>query len=47
MKLYVYLQNRVPHAFAVLMTALWFAALIILAFFFANEPQAEFRYGNI
>lgn len=47
MKLYLYLRSRVPNSVALVLTALWLAALIIIAVFFAAEPQAEFRYGNI
>jgi len=47
MKLYLFLQSRVPKPLAVVLTGLWFALLIVVAFFFANEPQAVFRYGNI
>jgi len=47
MKLYLYLRERLPNAAAIVITALWLAILIVLAVFFASEPQAEFRYGNI
>ena len=37
MKLYVFLQTRVPAPAAIVVTALWFALLIFLAIFFAGE----------
>ena len=47
MKLYVWLQTRVPAPVALVLAALWLATLIFLAVFFAEEPGADFRYGNI
>lgn len=47
MKLYLYLRSRMPSWLALAIAAIWLALLIVLAIFFAAEPQAEFRYGNI
>lgn len=47
MKLYLWLRGRVPMPAALVMAALWLAALLFLAIFFADQPAANFRYGNL
>lgn len=47
MRLYLFLRTRVPTPVALAAGILWLALLLALAVFFATEPQAEFRYGNI
>lgn len=47
MWLYCQLVRRVPRAFAITITAGWFAILILAIAFGAFEPQAKFVYGNL
>jgi hypothetical protein len=47
MWLYVRLCAVLPPPLARILTGMWFALLIVLVLFFAIEPQADFRYGNV
>ena len=41
------LCNFLPTWLADIATALWYAALLALVFYFALEPKAEFNYLNV
>jgi hypothetical protein len=47
MPMYGPLLRLCPPRLANIVLGLWYAVLILLIFFFAFEPQAEFRYMNI
>ena len=47
MWMYQVLSAYLPRPLAEIVTALWFAILILLVLIFAYVPQAEFRYGNM
>jgi len=47
MWIYNFLSVYLPAPVAKMVTAFWFAILMLLVLIFAFVPQAEFRYGNI
>lgn len=47
MTAYSWLAERLPRTAAAGLAVLWLALLIFLALFFAGEPSADFRYGNL
>lgn len=42
-----FLRDRFSAPVADVLTAFWYAALIVLVLYFAFEPQAEFRYERL
>jgi len=45
--MYGWLRARFSRQTADILIALWYALLIMLVLFYAMEPPAVFRYGNI
>ncbi len=47
MWLYTRLAWVLPSSVAIVLTAFWFAVLLIAVLFCAVEPQVQFIYGNL
>jgi len=45
--MHAWLAARMPAWAADLLTAAWYAALVLLVLYYAFEPQAEFRYERL